>query len=64
MSETAEKKPRFAGVFDYTQKAYWGGPWYPYWSLLLVSVFGGFIGLDHLYLRSPTTGICKFIVNI
>ena len=50
--------------FDYTIKQFWGGPWYPYWSLLAVTVLGGFFGLDHFWLRSPTTGILKFIVNI
>ena len=50
--------------FDYTRKQFWGGPWYPYWSLAVVSVMCGFVGLDHFWLRSPTTGILKFIVNL
>jgi len=29
-----------------------------------LSVFGGFLGLDHLYLRSPLTFLAKIIVNI
>ena len=33
------------------------------WYLIL-SVLGGFLGLDHLYLRSPSTAILKFFVNI
>ena len=69
MSETAaasaiEQANRFASMFKYTQKSYWGGPWYPYWSLILVTICGGFFGLDHFWLRSPTTGILKIIVNI
>jgi len=51
-------------TFDYTQRAFWGGPWYPYWSLILVTVLGGFFGLDHLYLRSPVTFMLKLLVNI
>ena len=51
-------------TFDYTQRAFWGGPWYPYWSLILVTIFGGFFGLDHLYLRSPVTFMLKLLVNI
>lgn len=52
------------GMFDYTQKDYWGGPWYPYWSLILITVLGGFIGLDHFFLRSPVTAMAKLVVNI
>lgn len=51
-------------AFAYTRKQFWGGPWYPYWSLLVVSVLGGLFGLDHFWLRSPTTGVLKFIVNM
>ena len=50
--------------FAYTRKQFWGGPWYPYWSLIVVSVLGGLFGLDHFWLRSPTTGVFKLIVNI
>jgi len=63
MSEKGTK-PRIAGVFEHTQNSYWRGPWYPYWSLIIVSILGGFFGLDHLYLRSPTTAFVKTIVNI
>lgn len=51
-------------TFDYTQRAFWGGPWYPYWSLIVVTIFGGFFGLDHLYLRSPVTFMLKLLVNV
>ena len=50
--------------YAYTGSGYWGGAWYPYWSLMLVTVLGGFFGLDHFYLRSPSTGLLKFIINI
>jgi hypothetical protein len=60
MSDSAAK----GGLFPYTQRSYWGGPWYPYWSLILVSILGGLVGLDHLYLRSPLTAIAKLVVNI
>jgi hypothetical protein len=51
-------------LFDYTQRAYWGGPWYPYWTLIVISIFGGLFGLDHFWLRSPSTGFAKAIINI
>jgi hypothetical protein len=50
--------------YAYTGSGYWGGSWYPYWSLMLITVLGGFFGLDHFYLRSPSTGFLKFILNI
>ena len=31
---------------------------------LALSILGGFIGLDHLYLRSPITFLAKIIVNV
>lgn len=52
------------GLFDYTQKDFWGGPWYPYWSLMLMTVLGGLFGLDHFFLRSPLTAMAKLVVNI
>jgi len=51
-------------MFDYTQQPFWRGPWYPYWSLIIISIFGGLFGLDHFWLRSPLTGVLKMIVNI
>lgn len=51
-------------MFDYTQKSFWGGSWYPYWSLIIISIIGGLFGLDHFWLRSPLTGTLKFFVNI
>jgi len=51
-------------MFDYTQAKFWGGSWYPYWTLILMTVIFGFFGLDHIWLRSPLTGFLKFIVNI
>lgn len=44
-----------------------GGPGAQYLSypvFLGLSILGGFLALDHLYLRSPTTFLAKFIVNI
>jgi hypothetical protein len=51
-------------LFDYTQKGFWGGPSVSYSMLILFTVLGGFFGLDHLLLRSPTTGFLKFTGNI
>ncbi len=55
---------RFADKFKYTRKNYWGGPWYPYWTLIVITICGGFFGLDHFWLRSPTSGLLKILVNI
>lgn len=41
-----------------------GGTYLSYEVFLGLSVLGGFLGLDHLYLRSPVTFLAKFIVNI
>lgn len=35
-----------------------------YYVFLGLSVVGGFFALDHLYLRSPTTFLAKFFVNV
>ena len=51
-------------MFSHTRKDYWKGSWYPYWSLLIITIFGGFIGLDHLWLRSPLSATLKFMVNM
>lgn len=40
------------------------GTYLSYEVFLLLSVLGGFFGLDHLYLRSPFTFLAKFFVNI
>lgn len=53
-----------ADSFDYTRGKFWGGPSYSYWMLIPLTIFAGFFGLDHFFLRSPTTGVLKFIVNI
>lgn len=50
--------------YAHTGSGYWGGAWYPYWSLMIITVLGGYFGLDHFYLRSPSTGLLKFIMNI
>jgi TM2 domain-containing membrane protein YozV len=41
-----------------------GATYLSYDVLLGLSVLGGFFALDHLYLRSPTTFLAKFVVNI
>lgn len=61
MIDTNEK---IKSMFLHTRKDYWKGSWYPYWSLLVVTIFGGFFGLDHLWLRSPLSASLKFIINI
>lgn len=50
--------------FQYTQREYWGGSWYPYWTLMVITVLGGLFGLDHFWLRSPVSGVAKVFVNL
>jgi hypothetical protein len=52
------------GIFKYTQQGFWGGPSVSYSLLMLFTLLGGFFGLDHLLLRSPSTGFLKFAGNI
>jgi len=51
------------GIFDRTQYSYWktNQSYNLFWIL---SVLGGILALDHLYLRSPITFLAKLIVNI
>ena len=41
-----------------------GATYLSYDILMGLSVLGGYLGLDHLYLRSPLTFLAKFIVNL
>jgi hypothetical protein len=52
--------------FEYTKGSFWGSATANSWiyRLLAIIPITGFIGLDHLYLRSPGTFILKFILNI
>jgi hypothetical protein len=56
--------PNLADTFSYTRGSYWGGPWYSYWTLVVATIFFGFFGGDHFWLRSPTTGFLKLIANV
>lgn len=51
-------------MFEYTRRDFWGGPSMPYWILAVCTVLFGFIGLDHILLRSPASAFMKFIANI
>ena len=52
------------GASDNIKEAGPGAVYLSYNIFLGLSVLGGFVGLDHLYLRSPLTFIAKFITNI
>lgn len=54
----------FLGPFEHTTGKTWGGVQIGPTTLQVSSVLGGFFGLDHFLLRSPKTGLLKFIVNI
>jgi hypothetical protein len=55
---------RSDGASDNTTEGGPGAVYLSYNVFLGLSVLGGFLGLDHLYLRSPLTFIAKFIVNL
>lgn len=50
-------------LFDRTQYDYWKG-FLSYDLLWALSIVGGALALDHLYLRSPVTFLIKIVVNI
>jgi len=52
------------GASDNIKEAGPGAVYLSYNIFLCLSVLGGFLGLDHLYLRSPLTFIAKLITNI
>ena len=41
-----------------------GAVYLSYTTFTIISVLGGFLALDHLYLRSPMTFIAKLLVNV
>ena len=51
--------------YFYTQNKFWGGPTLSYTIYAILAVFPvtGFLGLDHMYMRSPGTGLAKFAFN-
>ena len=51
-------------AYEWTQVKYWKKPNLSYSILKLLTIFLGFFGIDHLYMRSPLTALLKFIVNI
>ena len=51
------------GASDNIKEAGPGAVYLSYNIFLCLSVLGGFLGLDHLYLRSPLTFVAKFIVS-
>jgi hypothetical protein len=51
------------GIFDRTQYSFWKSN-QSYTLFWVLSVLGGVLALDHLYLRSPLTFLAKIIVNI
>ena len=45
--------------YEWTQVAFWKHPHLSYIVFIVISVLGGLLGLDHLYLRSPMTAGLK-----
>jgi len=42
----------------------WGNPDRNYFTFVVLSIVGGFFGIDHLYLRSFASGTQKFFLNL
>ncbi len=51
-------------LFAYTQGKYWGGATLNFTIYRILTVLGGLVGLDHFYLRSPTTAVAKILLNV
>jgi hypothetical protein len=49
--------------FDHTKGEFWGGSQLSLTHVKIASVLGGFFGMDHILLRSPSTALLKTIVN-
>jgi hypothetical protein len=51
--------------YYYTQREFWGKPTLSYsiYTALALIPITGFIGLDHMYMRSPGTGLAKMLMN-
>ena len=47
-----------------TQGSYWKGAQIPYFVYILLTIFTGLFGLDHLALRSPLTALLKFLTIV
>ncbi len=62
MSTVSEK----SFIPEPTHGDYWGGYMLDSWFYKVLAIFPltGFLGIDHLALRSPFTAILKFLVNI
>jgi len=52
------------GSIKHTQGQTWGGTQVDLNIYKAISIFGGFFGLDHFFLRSPKSGVLKFLVNL
>jgi hypothetical protein len=50
--------------YEWTQVAFWKHPHLSYLLFIVISVLGGLLGLDHLYLRSPLTALLKALSNM
>jgi hypothetical protein len=67
MADTAPQNSKETkNPFSYTHGSYWEGSHFPFWIYALISVFPltGFLGLDHLFIRSPQTALMKLLTNI
>jgi hypothetical protein len=49
-------------AYEWTKRKFWGSPNLSYFIYKILTIFG-FTGLDHMYLRSPGTGLLKLIVS-
>ena len=52
--------------YYYTQREFWGGPTLSYmvYTALAIIPITGLLGMDHMYMRSPGTGLIKAVLNI
>jgi hypothetical protein len=64
-AEASKEKENVLPRYYYTQKEFWGGTTLSYtmYTILALIPITGFLGLDHMYMRSPGTGFMKFLMN-
>lgn len=64
-SESAhDTEPKIGGFHHISDVGVWKHADRNYWVFVALCIFGGFIGLDHFYLRSNETAMKKLLVNI
>ncbi len=65
-AESSASATKSKAPYAHTQGSYWNGPSLSYLSYAALAIipFTGFLGIDHLYLRSPGSALKKLGLNL